>query len=302
MTNKDDIKDVLTTTILSTFKEENFKLMLKDVLKNEILTKLVSDKNILFQNQSYKNFEEFLYCKIKNFRNSSEFKNSLYIILNKRFMEIEKSDYTFSKIIPTTFINSLKVYVYNNKDNIATSIKATLNSEKMQTKIKDELTKALGTLPPLASKFFNGDKIYSKISLGINSYFESEENLMNMVNMINGTLDKLMQKNISDFLTYLPVEGKNSLIDTFCNIIINNLFSDETINKIIISIKEKFNNKTFIKDLITTNQKDFDNLLNDLSDKYYARMLESNKLKEVIDNISDTLVEKLLEMPLKEFI
>ena len=302
MTNKDEIKNVLTTTILSTFKEENFKLTLKHVLKNALITILVLDKKQFFKKEAYKKFEETLYYNIKDFRNSPEFKNSLYTIFDKRLTEIEECNYAFSKLIPTTFINSLKVYVYNNKDNIATSIKSLLNSEKVQAKIKNEFTNALDTLPPLASKLFNADKIYSKISLGINSYFDKVENLMDLVTIINGSLDKLMQKNVSNFLTYLPVEGKNSLIDTFCNIIINNLFSDETINKVIISMKEKFNNKAFIENLINTNQKFFDTLLNDLSNKYYDSILASNKFKGIMDNISDALVEKLLEMPLKEFL
>lgn len=154
----------------------------------------------------------------------------------------------------------------------------------------------------MASKFFNGDKIYSKISLGINSYFDSQENLMDMVTMINETLDKLMRKNVSGFLTYLPVEGKSSLMDALCSLIINNLFSDESIKKVIVSIKEKINEVGFIEKLIYDNKIVLDKLLDDLSDKYYDKMFESTKLKEVVENISDVLVDKLLEMPLKDFI
>jgi hypothetical protein len=302
MTNKDEIKNVLTTTMLLTFKEENFKLSVKNVFKTELRTILVSNKEDFFQSEAYKKLEKTLSGKIKHFGNSSEFKNSLYTIFNKKLISIEKSNYTFSMLIPTTFINSLKVYVYNNKDTIATSIKTFLNSKKVQDKIKNEITKAIGTLNPMVSKFFSGDKIYNTINTGINSYFDNQENLMDMVMMINGILDKLMQKKVSDFLAHLPVEGKSSLINAFCNVIINNLFSDETISKVMISMKEKLNDEAFIKNLINTNQKVFDTLLDDLFDKYYGRILESNKLKAVIDNISDTLVDKLLEMPLKEFI
>lgn len=302
MTNKDEIKNVLTNTILSIIKKENFTLSVKNVFKNELKTILVSNKEEFFQSKAYKKLEETLHVKIKSFGNSSECKNYLYSILNNKFKNIEKSNYTFLELIPTTLTNSLKVYVYNNKDAIATSIKTFLNSKKVQNKIKNEITKAVSTLNPLASKFFSGDKIYYTINTGINSYFDNQENLMDMVMMINGILDKIMQENIADFFTYFPVEGKNSIIDVFCNVIITNLFSDETIIKVIINMKEKLNDEAFIKKLVATNQHGFDILLDYLSDKCFTRMLESNKLKKVVDNISNTLVNKLLEMPLKEFI
>lgn len=300
MTNKDEIKNMLTSTILSTIKKDNFRFSVKNVLKNELKTILVSNKEEFLQSKAYIKLEETLHIKIKNFGNSSECKNNLYSILNEKFKNIEKSNYSL-KLIPTTFTNSLKVYVYNNKDAIATSIKTFLNSKKVQDKIKNEITKAISTLNPLASKIFSGDKIYYTISSGINSYFDNQENLIDIVMMINGIIDNLMQKNVSDFLTYLPVEGKNSIIDVFCNVIITNLFSDETIIKVIINMKERLNDETFIKNLITTNQ-GFDMLLDYLSDKCCSRMLESHQLKNVIDNIASTLVDKLLEMPLNEFI
>jgi len=302
MTNKDEIKNVLSTTILSIIKKQSFTLSVKSAFKNELETILVSNKEGFFQSKAYKKLEETFHVKIKKFGNSSECKNNLYSILNNKLKNIEKSNYTFLELIPTTLTNSLKVYVYNNKDAIATSIKTFLNSKKVQNKIKNEVTKAIGTLNPLASKFFSGDKIYYTINTGINSYFDNQENLMDMVMMINGILDNLMQKNVSDFFTYFPVEGKNSIIDVFCNVIIANLFADETIIKVIISMKEKLNDETFIKKLFTNNQYGFDMLLDCLSDKCCTRMIESNKLKKVIDNISNTLVDKLLEMPLKEFI
>lgn len=302
MTNKDELKNIITTTMVSTFREEKFKLSLKSMFKNELRIILVSNKNDFFQSSAYKNLEETLYNTIKNFGNSLKFKNSLYAIFNKKFTDIEKSNCTFSKLIPTTFTNSLKVYVYNNKDTFAISIKALLNSKKVQDKIKNEIIKAIDSLNPMASKFVNGDKIYYKINTGINSYFDNQENLMDMVMMINGAIDKLMQRNVSDFTSYLPVEGRNSLIDAFCTAIISNLFADETINKVILSMKEKLNDETFIKNLINTNHKTFSDLIDDLSDKYYGKILESEKFKEVIDGISGILVDKLLEMPLKEFI
>ena len=302
MTNKDELKNIITTTMLSTFREEKFKLSLNSMFKNELRVILVSNKNDFFQSYAYKSLEETLYNTIKNFGNSLKFKNSLYAIFDKKFTDIEKSNCTFSKLIPTTFTNSLKVYVYNNKDTFAISIKALLNSKKVQDKIKNEIIKAIDSLNPMASKFVNGDKIYYKISSGINSYFDNQENLMDMVMMINGSIDKLMQRNVSDFTSYLPREGRNSLIDAFCAAIISNLFTDETINKVILSMKEKLNDETFIKNFINTNHKVFSGLLDDLSDKYYGKILESEKFKEVIDDISGILVDKLLEIPLKEFI
>lgn len=157
-----------------------------------------------------------------------EFTNDLMEILNheevsdvmkETFMgeleKLEKSNKTLKQIIPPIIVNSMKVYVFNNKDEITDFIKKSLKNEKVKLKIKEYIsTKVIGNMNPMVAKFISPDTIYNKIMDGILEYLEEPNSSFEMVNTICNGIDLLMNKNASEVLVYIPQEGKKTLMES----------------------------------------------------------------------------------------
>lgn len=147
---------------------------------------------------------------------------------------LEKSNNTLKEIIPPIFVNSLKVYVFNNKDEISSFIKKSLKDEKVKLKIKDYIkTKVISNMNPMVAKFINADTIYNKIMDGILEYLEDPNSSFEMVNTICKGIDLLMNKNASEVLVYLPQEGKKQLVESILSAFTKE-FSDEKIAQVIL--------------------------------------------------------------------
>lgn len=125
---------------------------------------------------------------------------------------LEKSDKTLKEVLPMGFENMLKVYIFNNRENIMSFLKGIVNNANFKKKISDEVTKFKSNMNPMMAKLINVDNIQVKIIDGINGYLQDENNVYKVMELISQGIDKVKDKRAAEVLMYIPYESKKELV------------------------------------------------------------------------------------------
>lgn len=298
--NADELKVVIKDYIYSQLKDQNFKFAFKDIVKKELKSSLFFQSGDFFNSEAYNTIKNRIILNIKSLASNESFKNKLCNILEEKFVSLEKSQATIASVVPSSFLNSIKVYVYNNSPEIASSIKTMINSENAQKKLKKEIATAIGGMNPMIAKFIDANMIYGKLLTGINSYVDSPDNVMDFVNAINEMVDNFSNKQIGEFLVYFPAQGRNIMIKSISNNLLDNILSNESMNlisdKIDETLRDSSNISAAINGLIESDALDV------FLEELYDKVLKNNEFKVLCDSLSSSLIDKILSMPLKDIL
>lgn len=125
---------------------------------------------------------------------------------------LEKSDKTLKEVLPQGFENMIKVYIFNNRDNIIGFLKGIVNNPNFKKKISEEIVKFTSNMNPMMAKFINVDSMQTKVVEGINGYLQDENNVYKIMELVNEGIDKFKDKRATEVLMYIPYEGKKELV------------------------------------------------------------------------------------------
>ncbi|MBM7870747.1 hypothetical protein JOC70_002241 [Clostridium pascui] len=132
---------------------------------------------------------------------------------------LEKSDKTLKEVLPQGSENMIKVYIFNNRENIIRFLKGIVNNPNFKKKISEEIVKFTSNMNPMMAKFINVDSMQTKVVEGINGYLQDENNVYKIVELINEGIDKFKDKRAAEVLMYIPYEGKKELVRWVCKIV-----------------------------------------------------------------------------------
>lgn len=131
---------------------------------------------------------------------------------------LEKSDKTLKEVLPQGFENMIKVYIFNNRENIISFLKGIVSNPNFKKKISEEIVKFTSNMNPMMAKFINVDSMQTKVVEGINGYLEDENNVYKIMELLNEGIDKFKDKRAAEVLMYIPYEGKKELVRWICKI------------------------------------------------------------------------------------
>lgn len=298
-----ELKTQLNKFIFDILSSDNFKQSISALMKNKIKNTILSRKEEFFKAEAYINIREKIRNSIIASLRNQNFKEEIYKFIDGNLKALENSNSTLNTIIPPAFVNGIKVYIYNNSNEIAASFKKLISSENVEKKINDEILKTLNSINPMISRFINADTIHTKIMNGINEYLDNSKNITDIINMINTMLDNVMKKKISEFAVYFPAESKKSLIDSISSSVLDKILSEKFIDMTIDKVEEKFKHELY---LLNENSENLTYIIDKLTDSFmdanYSKLLEGDNSKELINDFSNNIINNLLERPLKDFI
>lgn len=294
-----ELRAALSSSIFKAIETDEFKEKLIIILKSELIKIVLMKKEELLNAEVFNSIKLCLRKDLLCAASQTAFKDSIYKIIDDNLKSLEKSNETLGSIIPPAFVNSLKVYVYNHSDEISSALRNLINSEHVVKKINSEVSTMLNGFNPMITRFINATAIQGKIIAGINNYLDDSKNMMDLVNFINSMLDNLMAKKVSEFASYFPIEGRKSLIDSISSEILNNVFSEKLIDLMLIKLEDiiKYQLINLNEDSSGLNDK-----INCLASYFmnisYPVLLESDSIKELIEFLSNNLMEIILNKPL----
>lgn len=302
MENTAELKIQLNAFITDALKSHEFKINISSHIKDEIKDIILSKKEEIFSAKAYKNIKSSIKQSIMNTLKDKSFKEEIYKFLDYNLKALEKSTKPLDKVIPPAFINALKVYIYNHKEDVMDSFKKFITNKDVSNRINKEIINVLNGINPMVSRFISASTIQAKLVSGINDYLKEPNNIKDIMNFINSKLDEIMKKRISELTVYFPDEGRKSLIVSVTNSIADNLSSEALIDTAINKLEEKF--KEDLSSLKKNHQplnSAIDNIVDSLVKDYYDGFWESHKSQELINEFSASIIDKFLEKPLKDF-
>ncbi|WP_315115961.1 hypothetical protein [uncultured Clostridium sp.] len=134
-------------------------------------------------------------------------------IVTEQFNSSENSDKKLKDVLPQGFENILKVYIYNNKDEVLKYIKDFVEKDSVKDTIRREVNNMVGGLNLAMRKFINVDSICNNIINGIQNYVENEDNSFKIIEFIYSGIDIIKEKDLKEVLSYIPYEGKKTIIN-----------------------------------------------------------------------------------------
>lgn len=291
----DQIYNILTREELSS----SLNCFLKDELKKLVYTK----KDEIFKAETYNSVKNALKTEIFNVIKSQNFKNDISNFIDKQFKSVEKSNSTLGDIIPSAFINSIKVYVFNHKDDLIASLKKFISSETIDNKISQEISKVLNSINPMVSRFISSSSIQTKLIASINEYLDNSDNVMSIINLVNNQLDSILKKKVNELTEYFPAEGRKSMINSTANGVIDNLLSESFIDLAISKIEEKLQEELSpLNENSTKLSIKVDNSIDNFTNNYYPELLKSEQGRKLITTLSSNIVDNILQKRLIDLI
>jgi hypothetical protein len=296
-----ELKTALNSHIIETLKSDGFKDNLKIILLEEIKKTILLKKNEFLEGEIYKGIRAKLKKDILRSVSQASFKELINKLLEENIKTLEKSDKTLGSIIPSAFVNSLKVYIYNHSAEISSTLKELINNENVIKKINTEVINAINGINPMIARFINASVIQAKIISGINDYLSDPKNMMELITMINSALDSFMKKRVSEFASYFPAEGRKALINSISSEIVSNVFSEKFVDMALLKLEEliKKQLQALDEDSEGLNMQ-ISNLVENFINNSYSSLLESDSLKALVEMLSSNLVDNLLKKPLIE--
>lgn len=298
-----ELKIQLNRFIIDILKDEDFKEKTSLIIKDEITNIIVFEKDEFFNTLTYKDIKAKIKNNMLNTLKSQSFKEEVNKFLDYNIKVLEKSNKTLGALIPPAFINGIKVYIYNNHREFISSFKKFITKDEITKRINKEILNILNGINPMVSRFISPSTINTRMIAGINDYLDDPKNIRDIINMINGKLDEIMKKKISEIIVYFPSESRKSIINSVSNGIIDSVasekFIDIALNKVEEKLKEEIYSLNESSSLLTSA---VHGIVDSFMLNYYPELLDREKSKELINEFSSSIVESLLEMPLKDFI
>ncbi|MFL0267590.1 hypothetical protein [Candidatus Clostridium radicumherbarum] len=295
-----ELKIQINDYLMENLKKESFKQSLSKHMSMEFKKIIIDNKKELIQSTAYKNIKSKFKEELLNTIKSQNFKNQISILIDNNLSALEKSNKTLEKTIPPAVINSLKVYIYNHKDDLISGFKKILSSKEIEKRIYAEINNVINGMGPMVSRFINVNNIYSKLKISIEDYLNEPKNVLEIINFINKEIDKIMKKKISEFSTYFPVEGRNAIINSLTNALSENIAKPSFIDMILNLIDEKLEIEICNMSLSDLNL--IDELTTNFINNNYDILLINSEIKIIINNISEGIVDNFLSKPIMDLI
>lgn len=298
-----ELKIQISNYLLEILLKKDFKQSLSSFLNIEFKNIILDKKKDILKSEAYKNIQN----KIKNelictFK-TSVFKEQISSFIDDSLSAFEKSNNTLDKAIPPAVINSIKVYIYNHKDELILAFKKLLANKDIEKRILAEINNVINGMNPMVARFVNVNNIFSKLKSSIEDYLNDSKNVLDIINFINSQLDNIMKKKISEFFTYFPIEGRKAIVNSLTQSVSENLSKTKFIDMLFSMFEEKF---TLEISNLNINSSNLNIAINSLSSSFinstYDKLLVTGSIKDLIDYISEGIVDNFLSKPLIDLI
>lgn len=284
----------INQSILSTIKSDRFKVELENIIKTYITKELQRNPEELLQSVYYKNAKENILAKCVQYKNSEGFRNGLADMIEIKFVEMSKSEKTLQEIIPVGVIGSLKVYLYNRREEISVFIRKFIEKDEIKNKIRNSITGMINAnLNPMVAMFMNADSIFEKVMIAIDDHLEKEENQTEMILIIDKLIDEVLKNNISDLIENLSREKMKSNSVYLASILGDKVLTEEILDKLGMSIEEKISSYTSIQQILHQNNVNVNSIIEELVDSLINSISNNKEFEEKIGEFVTEFIGKV---------
>lgn len=278
------INDRISDYIYSLLKKDEIQSLLSEKLKENF----ESSYNDFIASEKFSHIKASLSDFIIEMTTSGKLDEKIEMAVLDKIKELELDERSINEAIPSVFINTVKVYIYNHSGEIAEAIKDIMNQEESQQKFKNAVVNLIElNFGKMISMFMNPEMIASKILVFVENYLAKEENQKNIAVMLINSMDKFLNKKICEVISSIPYETKSQAVNEIKGFIINYL-NDKTMHLMLINlIEEKIKEKDAV----------IKGVVSEVIDKKVIEIINSEKTAIEIKNLTEKGIKGLLNKP-----
>jgi uncharacterized membrane protein YheB (UPF0754 family) len=292
----DKYEDVLKTVnsyianrIVAGVREPETQDKFTELIGGALRNHLEVNPGILLQSQQFMNIKDKMAGKIENLKDSPFLKEKLEEYIIGKLEDIKEENRTIEEVVPESLIASIKVYIYNSREEICDTIGEMLKQEDIQERIKSVISSMIGSnLNPLVAMFLNVDTIYGKLIGAFEQYLKEDENQRNTAMLINKGIDRIIKSSVNEALERIDEGDRDRNIKAFSEFILNNILNREFINNALENVEEFIRKYSSIHEILVDLDENYMNKINNLIQSQMEKILTGSAVEESIN----TMVEK----------
>lgn len=290
----------LSKFLINYINEKSVKQAVGKYIKEQVMLQIANRPQAISQSQLYKSIKNRLLDMIIEYRDSEKFYIQVKKLIEEKVYEIKGIDKSFQEVIPEEIADSIKVYVYDKKANIAAAIKELLKQEKTEEKLKEIIGSTISAkLNPMIAMFINVDKIYQMLVMGLYEFLDNEENHNDIALMVNEIIDGLLKSSVSSVVSGFPEEGINSGIKSLINLFKEEIVDEKFIRGSFQRIEHKFNSYQSIEEMLKESGMDYESTIEVFVQTRIEAIVESNFFKTKLADVTALTIDKLLNADMK---
>ena len=293
-------------TFTYSIKEKSSTYLIDKISSEDMIDKVTKEIQLVLQDMlKVSPVDVFNKLPIKDILDktlkSEALKNDIGNVLNYGIDSLGQEGKTLNDIIPKGFFQGIEVYTYNERNEISFYLRRLLRQEEAANKIKDIIEKnVISNMNPLVSMFMSTESLYAKFTTIVDDYLNKEENKQEIAMIIGNMIKSFGNKEISSMVQGIPQHAKDEIIKDLQKKIVDLLNGEEFTNKIINFTSGKLEKFTTIDELLTFFNPDYESKISIEVKGAIKALVNSESLKEKVQEIIDELVVSVENKRLKE--
>ncbi|MCB2361006.1 DUF445 family protein [Clostridium estertheticum] len=266
----------------------------------QIMSEIKAKPQAICESELYNSIKNKVLNLVIEYKDSQDFYKGIQNMLKAKVAELVVLDKKIEDVIPGEITNSLKVYVYGKRYNIAMEIKKMIKEEKNSEKLRKIVDETISTkLSPMIAMFISKDSVFEKVVIGIDEYLDNVENHNDIALIINDIIDKLLENSISSVVFDLPKEGIDNVIEPLINLFTTRIVDKELILSAFEKLESKFNSYISVAELLEKTGIEYKGLIERFIKSQINSIIENESTKSKINEIVGVMINRLLHTEMK---
>ncbi|MBW9152396.1 DUF445 family protein [Clostridium estertheticum] len=266
----------------------------------QIMSELKAKPQAICESELYNSIKNKVLNLVIEYKDSQDFYKGIQNMLKAKVAELVVLDKKIEDVIPGEITNSLKVYVYGKRYNIAMEIKKMIKEEKNSKKLREIVDETISTkLSPMIAMFISKDSVFEKVVIGIDEYLDNVENHNDIALIINDIIDKLLKNSISSVVFDLPKEGIDNVIEPLINLFTTKIVDKELILSTFEKLESKFNSYISVAELLEKTGIEYKSVIEGVIKSRINSIIENESTKAKINEIVSVMINRLLHTEMK---
>jgi uncharacterized membrane protein YheB (UPF0754 family) len=300
-TVKEFLKDKLSVFIFKSIRSNDFKKQVKETILTLVSKELEKNPKIILDNQLYTSLKENILVNTIKYKDSNEFKNLLVAGVENKLLDFNNSKATIKEVIPAGIVGSLKVAMYNRREDISLFIKDFIKKDSIQTKLKEIVFEMINqNLNPMIAMFINPESIYEKAITSIYAKLEEEDAQRDVVLVINNLVDTILNKDIANLtkdFTDNKVKDNSIFLAEFIQ---QKVITNDILERIESVIENKIETSENIEDILKGLSIDVNQILDYLVDNLLESLINNSELELKIGQWVNNTLDKVEVLTIKD--
>ncbi|MCB2341962.1 DUF445 family protein [Clostridium estertheticum] len=266
----------------------------------QIMSEIKAKPQAICESELYNSIKNKVLNLVIEYKDSQDFYKGIQNMLKAKVAELVLLDKKIEDVMPGEITNSLKVYVYGKRYNIAMEIKKMIKEEKNSEKLRQIVDETISTkLSPMIAMFISKDSVFEKVVIGIDEYLDNVENHNDIALIINDIIDKLLKNSISSVVFDLPKEGIDNVIEPLINLFTTQIIDKKLILSTFEKLESKFNSYISVAEFLEKTGIEYKSVIEGFIKSRINSIIENESTKSKINEIVGVMINRLLHTEMK---